>query len=506
VPIEFGSDGFRGVIGHGLTRSTAAAVTQGVVQYALSQRPDEPHQTVPIGYDTRFLAREFAELAARLVRQAGLEPLVAHRACPSPYLSYATLHLGAEVGMQFTASHNPPAYGGIKLKSGEGGSLLPEQVELVQHYANQATAQQVAAAGPLIAPGAPASGPPPKGGPEGLGARGKAAGAGVGPGGLFDVSADYRKAVVAASGWDGDSELPLLVDCMHGTGGGIYLDVLRKRFRVIEALRTAPDPLFGGGKPEPVAANLGRLCEAALLDQHGAVGLAFDGDGDRLAVVDEQGQCLAPHEIYCLLLEHIVQTRGVPPENESGMPVVVASVSFSGLVERVAQAHGLMVYEVPVGYKHVSRAMLSLNALMGGEESGGTGFGHYLPERDALLMSLLLLHARRRAGAPLHDMVEDLYARYGRPVFVHIDKQLPASFDRAALRDRIRGLASEGTLAGDKITGLNHSDGMKLKTAGGWALVRLSGTEPLLRVYAEAESEQQAKRYAEAAIRMVGVG
>jgi len=484
VPIEFGSDGFRGIIGHGLTRDSAVAITHGVVQFALSQRPDERQQIIPIGYDTRFLAREFAELAARVVGSAGLQPLVAHRPCPSPYISYATLHLGAELGMQITASHNPPAYGGVKLKGGHGGSLLPEQVELVQHYANLTPPEVLAGAGPLILPaGAPGSAPK-----------------------TFDVSADYRKAVVAASGWDGDTDLRLLVDCMHGTASGIYLDVLRKRFNVVEAFRTEPDPLFGGGKPEPIASNLKRISEAAMLDQHGALGLAFDGDGDRLAVLDEHGKCLAPHEIYCLLLEHIVQTRGVPPENEAGLPVVVASVSFSGLVERVAKAHGLMVYEVPVGYKHVSRAMLSLNAMMGGEESGGTGFGHFLPERDALLMALLLLHARRRAGMPLCDMVEDLYARYGRPVFVHIDKQLPVSFDRALLRDKIRGLATEGTLAGDKVIGLNHSDGMKLKTAGGWVLVRASGTEPLLRVYAEAESEQQAKRYAEAAIRMLGVG
>jgi len=275
---------------------------------------------------------------------------------------------------------------------------------------------------------------------------------------------------------------------------------------VIDQFRTTPDPLFGGGKPEPIPANLKQISEAVMLDLHGAVGVAFDGDGDRLAVLDEHGQCLAPHEIYCLLLEHIVQTRGVPAENEAGLPVVVASVSFSGLVERVAQAHGLMVYEVPVGYKHVSRAMLSLNAIMGGEESGGTGFGHYLPERDALLMALLLLHARRRAGMSLHAMVEDLYARYGRPVFVHIDRTLPLNFDRNALRERLRGLASEGTLAGDKVIALNHSDGMKLKTAGGWVLVRISGTEPLLRVYAEAESQQQAQRYADTAIKLMGVG
>jgi phosphomannomutase len=481
VPIEFGSDGFRGVIGDALTRESVAAITHGALQFARANAPELAVHTIPIGYDTRFLAREFAALAARIIATAGHKPVLARRACPSPYLSFATRHFGAQIGLQFTASHNPALYGGIKLKGQHGGSLLPEHVELVQHYANQATAEQRRDGGSLV-----------------YGNKTELP--------SFDLEADYTKAVLAAGGWDGDHELPLIVDCMHGTGAGIYLDILRARFNVIEELRTAPDPLFGGSKPEPLPVNLKRCSEQVLIDLHGALGIAFDGDGDRLAVLDEHGKALATHEIFCLLLEHIVATRGLPQGSpELGPPVVVASVSFSGLVERVARAHGLLVHEVPVGYKHISRAMLSMNAVMGGEESGGTGFGHYLPERDALLMALLLLHARRRAGMPLFEMVEDLYARYGRPVFLHVDHQLGPDFERRELQRRLREMAQASSLAGDKVTGLNHSDGMKLKTAAGWVLVRLSGTEPLLRVYAEAESEQQAQRYADAAIKLMGV-
>lgn len=479
--IEFGSDGFRGIIGHDLTRESVVAITLGAVQFAGANAPDQQQQTIPIGYDTRFLAREFAELAARIIRDAGHLALLAHRPCPSPYLAFATKHYAAQVGLQFTASHNPALYGGIKLKGGHGGSLLPEHVELVQHYANAVSAAQIGAAGPL---------------PAGHGTAGAAA-----P--VFDLTTEYKQAVLHAGGWDGDRELPLIVDCMHGTGAGIYLDVLRERFEVLEALRTAPDPLFGGGKPEPLPGNLLQCREQVLIDLNSALGIAFDGDGDRLAVLDEHGRCLAPQEIFCLLLEHIVQTRGLESPGDGEPPVVVASVSFSGLIERVAKAQGLLLHEVPVGYKHISRAMLSMNAIMGGEESGGTGFGHYLPERDALLMALLLLHARRRAGMPLYEMVEDLYARYGRPVFLHIDHPLPPELSRGELRERLREMARSLTLAGDKVTGLNHSDGMKLKTAAGWVLVRLSGTEPILRVYAEGESETQAREYADAAVKLM---
>lgn len=480
MPIEFGSDGFRGIIGDSLTREAVAAITHGALQFALHNAPDTLVHTIPIGYDTRFLAREFAALAARIIAAAGHKPVLASRACPSPYLSFATKHYGAQIGLQFTASHNPALYGGIKLKGQHGGSLLPEHVELVQHYANLATTEQRSAGGSLVYNRTELPG--------------------------FNLEAEYARAVLAAGGWEGDHELPLIVDCMHGTGAGIYLDILRTRFDVIEELRTAPDPLFGGSKPEPLPVNLKRCSEQVLIDLQGALGLAFDGDGDRLAVLDEHGRALATHEIFCLLLEHIVATRGIPQgDPELGPPVVVASVSFSGLVERVARAHGLLVHEVPVGYKHISRAMLSMNAVMGGEESGGTGFGHYLPERDALLMALLLLHARRRAGMPLFEMVEDLYARYGRPVFLHVDHPLPVELERGELLGRLRTMSQATALAGDKVAGLNHSDGMKLKTATGWVLVRLSGTEPLLRVYAEAESEQQAQRYADAAIKLMGV-
>jgi phosphomannomutase len=307
----------------------------------------------------------------------------------------------------------------------------------------------------------------------------------------LEVDKAYRQALLAAAGWDGEPELALLVDFMHGAGAGIYREILGQAFEIGTVLNAAADPLFGGAKPEPSAKRLEELMRMVAIDGSGSIGLAFDGDGDRLAVIDEQGGFLAPHEIFCLLLEHLVANHG-----KRG--VVVTTVSFSGLIERVARAYQCTILNVPVGFKHVSRAIIDQQAIMGGEESGGTGFGHYLPERDALLMAMLLLHARQLAGGTLHEMVAQLYATYGRPVFIRRDVPLGSSVCHDDIIPCIRDLASLQKLAGDTVTSLNHVDGMKLRTDSGWVLVRASGTEPLLRIYAEGESTEQAEAYADA--------
>lgn len=466
MQLSFGSDGYRGVIGHTLTREALARIALGAGSYLKEAYSSGQNLTIPVGYDTRFLAREFAEYIVRLLEATGFKPLLAKRPCPSPYLAFATRHHEALLGIQLTASHNASSYSGVKLKGRHGGSLFPQHADLVETLANASAIESVSAM-PLI------DGPPLKA--------------------QLDVDKAYKQQVLAAAGWEGDEELSLLVDFMHGACSGIYREVLASQFNLGTVLRGEPDPLFGGVKPEPSAARLKNLAQMVAIDGSNAVGLAFDGDGDRLAVIDEQGRYLAPHEIFCLLLEHLAL-------HQQRHGVVVTTVSFSGLIERVAAAHDCTVLNVPVGFKHVSRAMVEAQAIIGGEESGGIGFGHYLPERDALLMALLLLHARQLAGAPLHEMVEQLYKDYGRPVFIHRDVQLVPGSSRVAISSQIRDLAALEKLAGETVVQLNHSDGMKLWTAAGWVLVRVSGTEPLLRIYAEAGSAVQAEAYVKAVL------
>lgn len=470
MQIAFGSDGYRGEIGHSFTKEAVARVVLGTAA-ALHGSGANAGTPLPVGYDTRFLSRQMAEFAARLLAAEGFKPQLTHRACPSPYLSFVVKHTGAPLGMQFTASHNAPLYNGIKLKGGYGGSLLPDAVAEIEQAANKVSADRYSSL-PLILKGpAPAT---------------------------INLDAEYIKAICKAAQFKGDPEQALAVDYMHGSAAGIYRDVLLEAFDVTCQLRAARDPLFGGCKPEPQPERLAELSRRLSYDGNHALGLAFDGDGDRLAVIDERGSYLASHEIFCLLLEHLAQHLG-----KKGL--IATSVSFSGLVQRVAEANGCIVYDVPVGFKNVSQAIVEMNAIMGGEESGGTGFGHYLPERDALLMALLLMHARKLAGVALHEMVADLYARFGRPYFLHQDLPLPPGVDSRQLKLRLHELANLTDVAGDAVDSLNHRDGMKLRTANGWVLVRASGTEPLARIYAEGNDESQARAYAQAVAGFLGL-
>lgn len=423
---------------------------------------------IPIGHDTRFLSREAALTAADCFQQQGLASWVVERACPSPYLSFAARQTGAPLGIQITASHNPYFYNGVKLKGAHGGSLLTAEVNRIEAAANSAQVTLPAAWGGQAPPG-----------PAGL-------------------EAAYRDAVIAAAGWDFDADASVIVDYMHGSTSGVYRDVLASLMPLRGELRTQPDPYFGSGKPEPLAPNLTALTAEVTASNGEAVGIAFDGDGDRLAVVDERGRCLATHEIFCLLLEDIASTA-------TEGAVVVTTVSFSSLVERVAHAHNLLVYEVPVGFRHVSEAMLQFDAVLGGEESGGAGYGHYLPERDALLMALRLLRYKSLQGGGIAELVDRLYSRYGRPSYLREDFSLSPHVAAQLVRERVRSLAELQELAGDEVTGLNHRDGMKIKTAAGWVLVRPSGTEPLLRTYAEAGSEAQARAYLQSALEKIGL-
>lgn len=488
MAISFGSDGFRGVIGQGFTKENLARIALAIVRHLRNGLDLQSGSIIPFGYDTRFLAPEAAAFMAGIFRRFGINARLSDIPCPSPYLAFACHAHSAPLGVQVSASHNPPLYGGVKLKGGFGGSLMPDAVARIESFAAEQDPEELA----LILREHDLYGPTdalPR----------------------FNFSEIYRGEILMAADWDETYRPRVMVDYMHGASSGIYGPILRELLDVAIELRERPDPFFGGHKPEPMPEYLRDLSLQVEMARDGSIGLAFDGDGDRLGVVDETGRCLGTHEIYALLLEHVVESGLASPCRAGGMDdndlpgIVVASVSFSGLVGRVASAHGLILHEVPVGFKHVTQAMLHMGALMGGEESGGTGFGHYLPERDALLMALLLLVAVRRRGQRLSQMVDDLYARYGRPWFLHYDLPLPQGVSGVEFKPRVRELSNLQELAGETVTGFNHRDGMKLRTAGGWVLVRTSGTEPLLRIYSEGDTPELARRQAEAVAAFVGL-
>jgi phosphomannomutase len=468
--IKFGSDGVRGILGHGFTRQTLRRVVSGLVRYLGEHPQDNRRLKIPIGYDARFLAPEYARYAARLLKQAGYTPLLAHSACPTPYLSFATKSQKAPVGLQLTASHNPPAYLGLKIKGAHGGSLFDSEVRKLEQCVNSADTPQLDA--PFIADDKIRT---------------------------FNLTKQYAKEVRKATEASKLPKTELIVDYMHGVGGGLYSETLAEYCKLVTELRKRPDPYFGGCKPEPVAGNLDELIEQVQISGSPIIGIAFDGDGDRLAVVDEKGRLLAPHELFAVFVQYAEKP-------ESFADVVVSTVSFSRLVEKVIAANSYVISEVPVGFRHVSEDMQLKNAFLGGEQSGGTGFGQHLPERDALVMVLMLLKAKKQAKVLLADMVDEIYARYGRSVFLQRDIQLPVGTDLTAVRLRIGELANMPDLAGDEVIELGHKDGMKLKTEYGWALVRVSGTEPLVRCYVDADSAQVSERYLKAICSELGFG
>ncbi len=467
MPIAFGSDGYRGVIGHGLTREIVARIILAVADYLRGQRPHGiKGLRIPIGYDTRFLSLPMARFAATLLKNEELAPQLCSRPSPSPYVAFATHHLRSPIGIQFTASHNSALYNGIKLKGAHGGSMLPPEVAMLEFYAEAVQPARFASAAMSYS---------------------RLTDTGCG------LDREYAAALNQAAQGAGARDQHVIVDYMHGCTVGIYRELLREWFSVDAELHTNIDPLFGGCKPEPIPSTLGELAEQTRLGGHNAIGIAFDGDGDRLAVVDESGRFIGPHEILAVLLEYMVQLHG--PGGS-----VVKTVSVSSLVDRVAESHGCKVIEVPVGFKSVSDAMLEHKALIGGEESSGVAFGHYLPERDALLMSAMLLKAKAAAGVQLSELVANLYTRFGQLQFVHRDLPLQPGLEYLELRSRLADLANLGQIAGDRIDSLNHRDGMKLRTDDGWVLARSSGTEPILRLYAEAPSEIQANAYIDAVV------
>ena len=455
-PIRFGTDGWRGVLGVDITVERLLPVAAAAAQELAHSAPDGLNsRTVVIGYDRRFLAPELAEAIAAAVRGCELEPLLTETAVPTPACSWTVVERQALGALVITASHNPPEWLGLKIKGPFGGSVEGEFTAAVEKRL---------AAGGITAPIQQKVN--------------RFDGRGEHLDGL-KRKLDIRALVQGLKAMN----LKVIVDPMHGSAAGCITELLGADAQgLVEEIRSERDPLFGGNPPEPLERYLDALIisvkEAAATGRP-AVGLVFDGDGDRIAAVDESGRFCSTQLLMPLLIDHLAGARGLPGS-------VVKTVSGSDLMRLVAEDHGRDVIELPVGFKYIAAEMLAGDVLVGGEESGGVGFGMHLPERDALFAALLVLEALVEGGQALGARLDALKQRHGGAS--HYDRLDLRLADMEARR-RLEGLLAEAPpteVAGLPVQEVISTDGVKLRLGPShWLMLRFSGTEPLLRLYCE---------------------
>lgn len=451
MAIKFGTDGWRGIISEDYTFSNVRLVAAAIADYVLDR--GEAAKGLVIGYDARFLSKQYAEACAAVIASMGVKVWLSDSILPTPALTWQVRDRSAAGGIVITASHNPPEYNGLKFKASFGGSASPEMMAALQEYVDRREAAGI----PVLQP---------------------AAGTAIE---LFSPQAAYLEHVRAMLDANVLSAMrgKIVFDCMHGSGMGYCAELAKTYGLDLAELRGSVNPSFGGISPEPIMKNLAALREVVLRDKP-MVALATDGDADRIGALDEQGRLINAHQIMALLIKYLVEKRGW-----SGG--VVQTLTVSELVRRVAGKYGLKLYEMPVGFKHVTQLMLSEDILIGGEEAGGIGLKNYIPERDGILLGFLLIEVVAAYGKTLGALLDEMMTELGYFYYDRIDLHLsPEQKERlvAAL-----ATAPPQELDGLKVLSVKQGDGCKLTLPGGWVIFRASGTEPIVRIYSEANDQ-----------------
>ncbi|MGF1936613.1 MAG: phosphoglucomutase/phosphomannomutase family protein [Nostoc sp. ChiQUE02] len=458
--IKFGTDGWRGVIGDEFTFERLALVAPVAAKVLYDTYfSTVGSRTIVVGYDRRFMAEDFARAVADTVTAVGFDVLLSETYAPTPAYSWAAKQLNALGALVITASHNPGPYLGLKVKGCFGGSVPPEVTKEIE-------AQLSVGVPPAATPGKQEKFDPWPSYTQAL--EGK-----------VDI-AKLREAI--ASG-----KLTLFADVMHGAAAGGLAKLLGNQVKEINSER---DPLFGGGAPEPLPKYLSKLFEVIKThretDKSGlTVGLVFDGDCDRIAAVDGEANFLSSQVLIPILIDHLTLRRGFKGE-------IVKTVSGSDLMPLVAALHNLSVFETAVGYKYIADRMLAAEVLLGGEESGGIGYGSHIPERDALLSALYVLEAIVESGLDLGEYYRYLQKQTGFiSAYDRIDLPLASMEVRSRLLQQLQTQPLT-EIAGKAVIDCQTIDGYKYRLADkSWLMIRFSGTEPVLRLYCEAPTIEQ---------------
>ena len=459
MPIRFGTDGWRGIIGEDYTFRNVRLCAQGTADYLKEQRLDS--RGLVIGYDTRFGSKEFAESVAEVTTANSVATFLCDRPAPTPTIAYNVVSHDAGGGAVITASHNPAMWNGFKYKPYYGGGASPEVVEQLETYIAEAEAKDM------------------------VGAMSLADAQSKGLLEYLDPEPSYLGHIATLVDLEGirQAGLKLVVDPMFGAGAGYFTKLLSGGTTTVSEIRSERNPAFPGmDQPEPIAHNLGALM-ATVRRRRADVGLANDGDADRLGVVDESGRFLTTLQTFallCLRELEVLQRRGP----------LVRSITMTSMVDRLGEIYGVPVFDTPVGFKHLGPVMMRENALLAGEESGGYAFRGNIPERDGILSGLMFLELMVKTGKTPSELLSMLTDKVGPHFYDRWDVEFDPS-QRETIQSKVRG-ARPVTLAGRRVQSIDTRDGVRFVLEDGyWALVRFSGTEPLLRIYAEAESLEE---------------
>lgn len=454
-PIKFGTDGWRGIIAADFTFDRVALLAPLAAQVLADNYGQiTGSRTMIVGYDRRFMAEDFAQTAAESLQKAGFDVLLSQSYAPTPAFSWAARAENALGAIVLTASHNPAKYLGLKVKGYFGGSVSPEITQQIEALLSNPP-QFKANAGKLST---------------------------FEPWSSYCQGLRQKVNIAAIANAIKSGQLKVYSDVMHGAAA----TGLERLLGVgITELRGNRDPLFGGGSPEPLPRNLREIIDKLAHSANLAplrVGLVFDGDSDRVAAIDGQGNFLSTQNLIPILIEHLAGKKGMRGE-------IVKTVSGSDLIPKLASLYGLSVFETPIGYKYIADRMLTTPVLIGGEESGGVGYGTHIPERDALLSALYVLEAVVESGQDLSDLYAQLQDKTGfHSEYDRIDLPLANMEARAQL---ITALDNDPLreIAGKQVTDCNPMDGYKFRLEdGSWLLIRFSGTEPVLRLYCESST------------------
>jgi alpha-D-glucose phosphate-specific phosphoglucomutase len=466
--IKFGTDGWRGVIADDYTFENVRRVAGAIAAYVLKN--EDPTRGLVIGYDTRFGSRRFAQAAAEVLAAAAIPIKIANDYTPTPALSYAVRNLRTAGGIMITSSHNPWDWNGVKFKATYGGSATPAIIKQIEDNVragampkdNSAKIEEV------------------------------------------DFKAPYVEAITKFADLDkiARANFKFAIDCMYGAGRNVLSEIFKQRGIPHVQIRSEVNPLFPGINPEPILPHV-RAAQEIVVQEKCHAAFITDGDADRIGAAAEDGSFVDSHKIFSILLQWVLKYHNDWPGD------VVRAFNTTRMLDRIAAKHGRKLLECGIGFKYICDLMLERQILIGGEESGGIGFQRHLPERDGLLNALLLANVMADEGKSLGQLVAALQSEYGPHFYARRDLRIPNEVKDAAIA---RAAANQTTSLGRyKILKKEDLDGIKffldtpIKDGGAeaWILLRSSGTEPLMRIYAEASSPELVQEMLEEAVAFV---